>query len=258
MICYDADAEGIRASDRRRDSKLDNDDMISVVLDTFHDHRNAYLFRTNPLGAQYDALITDEGNSTNVNWDEKWDVATQITPAGWIAEFAIPFKSLRVAEENGHVWGLELERVIRRKNEFAYWNGYRRGFKLENLSQAGHLEGIENIQTGLRLRVKPYALGGFTQSVRRASPGVDQFRSTVHDASDFGMEVLKYRITPSLTADLTWRTDFAQTEVDDQQVNLDRFPLFFPEKREFFQEGDRKSTRLNSSHIQKSRMPSSA
>ena len=93
VICYDADAEGIRATDRRRDSKLENDDMISVVLDTFHDHRNGYLFRTNPLGAQYDALITDEGNSTNVNWDEKWDVATQITPAGWIAEFAIPFKA---------------------------------------------------------------------------------------------------------------------------------------------------------------------
>lgn len=238
VICYDSGAEGIRASDRRRDSKLENDDMISVVLDTFHDHRNAYLFRTNPLGAQYDALITDEGNSINVNWDEKWDVAAQITPAGWIVEFAIPFKSLRVAEENGHVWGLELERVIRRKNEFAYWNGYRRGFKLENLSQAGHLEGIENIQTGLRLRVKPYLLGGFTQSVRpRPAAGADPLRSTVHDASDVGMEVLKYRITPSLTADLTWRTDFAQTEVDDQQLNLDRFPLFFPEKREFFQEG---------------------
>ncbi|OFW37377.1 MAG: hypothetical protein A3J28_04320 [Acidobacteria bacterium RIFCSPLOWO2_12_FULL_60_22] len=237
VICYDSNAQEIQATDRRRDSTLEHDDLISIVLDTFHDHRNGYLFRTNPLGAQYDALITDEGNSTNVNWDEKWDVAAQVTPVGWVVELAIPFKTLRVAEENGHVWGLELERVIRRKNEFAYWNGYRRGFKLENLSQAGHLQGIENIQTGLRLRVKPYALGGFTQSVRRTSPASNQFGSALHNASDVGMEVMKYRITPSLTADLTWNTDFAQTEVDDQQLNLDRFPLFFPEKREFFQEG---------------------
>ncbi|MGH9785475.1 MAG: carbohydrate binding family 9 domain-containing protein, partial [Terriglobia bacterium] len=122
VICYDSDAQGVRATDRRRDSDLDYDDVVSIVLDTFHDHRNAYLFRTNPLGAQYDALITDEGNSRNENWDEQWDVATQITPAGWIAEFAIPFKSLRVSEENGNGWGFDLERVIRRKNEFSYWN----------------------------------------------------------------------------------------------------------------------------------------
>ena len=237
VICYDSDAQGIRATDRRRDSDLNYDDVLSVVLDTFHDHRNAYLFRTNPLGAQYDALITDEGTSLNENWDEKWDVAAQITPAGWIVEFAIPFKSLRVAEENGTAWGFDLERVIRRKNEFSYWNNYRRGFNLEKLSQAGHLEGIADIQTGLRLRVKPYVLGGFTQSVRRIPPGSGPFDSSFRNASDVGLEVVKYRITPSLTADLTWNTDFAQTEVDDQQLNLDRFPQFFPEKREFFQEG---------------------
>jgi len=237
VICYDSDAQGIRATDRRRDSELLNDDVLSVVLDTFHDHRSGFLFRTNPLGAQYDALITDEGNSVNVTWDEQWDIVTQITPAGWIAEFAIPFKSLRVPEEAGGGWGLELERVIRRKNELTYWNGYRRGFKLESLSQAGHLSGIEDIQTGLRLRIKPYLLGGFTNAVRQNPPGSDQFRGTIQNASDYGIEVIKYRVTPSLTADLTWNTDFAQTEVDDQQVNRDRFPQFFPEKREFFQEG---------------------
>ena len=237
VICYESDSEGIRATDRCRDSELLNDDILSIVFDTFHDHRNGFLFRTNPLGAQYDALITDEGNSVNVTWDEQWDVVTQITPAGWIAEFAIPFKSLRVPEEAGGSWGLDLERVIRRKNELTYWNGYRRGFKLESLSQAGHLSGIEEIETGLRLRIKPYLLGGFTNAVRQNPPDTDQLRGTIQNASDVGIEVIKYRITPSLTADFTWNTDFAQTEVDDQQVNRGRFPQFFPEKREFFQEG---------------------
>ena len=237
VIAYDSDAEGILATDRRRDSELQNDDILSVVFDTFHDHRNGFLFRTNPLGAQYDALITDEGTSVNVTWDELWDVAVQITPAGWITEFAIPFKSLRVPEENGTGWGLELERVIRRKNEFAYWNGYRRGFTLESLSQAGHLSGIEEIETGLRLRIKPYLLGGFTHSVGPHPFETGQSVGNFQSASDAGIEVIKYRVTPSLTADFTWRTDFAQTEVDDQQVNRDRFPQFYPEKREFFQEG---------------------
>ena len=230
VICYDSSAAGILATERRRDDPFDNDDTIALVLDTFHDHRNAFLFRTNPLGTQHDALITDEGRTVNKEWDEKWDVAARSTPAGWIAEFAIPFKSLRVYEQNEAGWGLDLERVIRRKNEFSYWNSYRRGFKLESVSQAGHLVGLDNVVTGLRLRVKPYLLGGFSRFS-------DDSRSVTRNASDAGIEVLKYRITPSLTADMTWRTDFAQTEVDDQQVNLDRFPLFFPEKREFFQEG---------------------
>ena len=239
VICYDSNPQGILGNERRRDNDLINDDTISLVLDTFHDHRNSYLFRTNPLGTQYDALITDEGNDINVSWDERWDVVSRITAAGWTAEFAIPFKSLRVREEDGAHWGLDLERVIRRKNEFSYWNGYRRGFSLENVSQAGHLEGLEEIQTGLRLRVKPYVLGGFVND-RRLDPAAgsaNPFRSTTRNSSDIGLEVMKYLITPSLTADFTWNTDFAKTEVDDQQVNLDRFPLFFPEKREFFQEG---------------------
>jgi len=239
VVCYDSNVEGILASDRRRDSAMENDDKLSIVLDTFHDHRNAFLFRTNPLGAQYDALITDEGNNVNENWDEKWDVASQVTPVGWTAEFAIPFQSLRMNEEDGQDWGLDLERVIRRKNEFSYWNSFQRGFDLENISQGGHLEGLEDIETGLWLRVKPYLLGGFSHARRlnETAGSPDRFRSTFRNTSDIGLEVLKYRITPSLTADLTWNTDFAQTEVDNQRVSLDRFPLFFPEKREFFQEG---------------------
>ncbi|HWP84084.1 MAG TPA: DUF5916 domain-containing protein, partial [Terriglobia bacterium] len=246
VICYDSDAAGILARERRRDNPLDNDDIVSIMLDTFHDHRNSFLFRTNPLGTQYDALVTDEGRNTNANWDEKWEVATSRNAAGWIAEFAIPFKTLRVEEsESEQIWGLDIERVIRRKNEFAYWNNYRRGFNLENASQAGHLTGLEGVQAGLRWRVKPYLLGGFSQTTDRARSPLCHDRSeslstagpATCNGSDVGIEVIKYRLTPSLTMDLTANTDFAQTEVDDQQVNLDRFSLFFPEKREFFQEG---------------------
>ena len=231
VICYDTDPTGIRANDRQRDSTFQNDDTLTLVLDTFHDHRNAFMFRTNPLGAQYDALVTDEGRELNANWDEKWETAAKITEAGWVAEFAIPFKSLRINEDGkGQIWGLDLSREIRRKNEQTYWNNFHRGFELQNVSQGGHLQGLENIDSGMKLRVKPYVLGGLSRSS-------NDFNKDWKDTSDVGMEVMKYRITPSLTADLTWNTDFAQTEVDDQQVNLDIFPLFFPEKREFFLEG---------------------
>lgn len=247
VTAYDSNPQGIIASERRRDGNLDNDDNITVVLDTFHDHRNSYRFRTNPLGTQADALITDEGNNTNEDWDEKWEVASRTTEMGWTAEFAIPFKSLRVPEENGTPpWGLDIQRLIRRKNEDTFWTNYRRGFEIENVSQAGHLNGISEIETGLRLRIKPYILGGFSNTTeQRASidcrssdtPFESGRSGETCNNSNVGIEVMKYRITPSLTADLTYRTDFAQTEVDDQEVNLDRFPLFFPEKREFFQEG---------------------
>jgi hypothetical protein len=238
--CFDANPAGIIANERRRDGNLGGDDTVTVVLDTFHDHRNAFLFRTNPLGTQYDAQVTDEGRTVNLTWDERWEVSAQRDAAGWTAEFAVPFKSLRVQEsDNGMVWGIEVERVIQRKTESSYWNAYRRGFLLENTSQAGHLNGIENIETGLRLRVKPYLLAGFTQTVRRQPPLEfgERLRTVTKNASDVGIEVMKYRFTPSLTADLTWNTDFAQSDVDDVQVNLERFPQLFPEKREFFQEG---------------------
>ncbi len=231
ILCYDKENAGILASDRRRDSSLANDDMLSLVIDTFHDHRNAYLFRTNPLGTQYDALITDEGRSINENWDEKWDVAAKVIEGGWVAEFAIPFKSLRMKDGAGEQsWGLDVERVIRRKNEFSYWNSFSRSYKLESISQSGHLDGLEGIDSGMRYRIKPYSVAGFKRSS-------NDFRSNTDNASDVGMEVMKFRLTSGLTADLTWNTDFAQTEVDDQQVSLDRFPLFYPEKREFFLEG---------------------
>ncbi len=244
VIAYDSDPQSIMASERRRDADLTVDDTITVVIDTFHDHRNGYRFRTNPLGTQQDALITDEGRDLNEEWDEQWEAVSRVTDAGWTTEFAIPFKSLRVPIEEDGAWGIDIQRSIRRKNEDTFWTSYRRGFTIEQLSQVGHLAGITEIETGLKLRVKPYLLGGFSHtndrtdgSTCRESDGPLGTGSWTCNASDAGIEVIKYRITPSLTADFTYRTDFAQTEVDDQAINLDRFPLFFPEKREFFLEG---------------------
>jgi hypothetical protein len=227
--CDDSQPTEIIATERRRDQDLTKDDSVAVILDTFHDRRNAFLFRTNSLGTQFDALLTDEGLDINVSWDEKWEAEANRNEAGWTAELMIPFKSLRMGPQGE--WGLEMERLIRRKNEAAYWNTYNRDFKFEDVSQAGLLSGLEEASQGLRWRIKPYLLGGFEQFPN----SMDQ--TVTHNLSDIGLELLKFRPTPALTLDVTINTDFAQTEVDDLITNITRFPLFFPERREFFLEG---------------------
>ena len=229
--CDDSEPEAIIATERRRDEDLTKDDSVAILLDTFYDRRNAFLFRTNSLGAQYDALLTDEGLDINVSWDEKWESVAVRDENGWTVEIMIPFKSLRMGQEREMVWGLEMERLVRRKNEVAYWNTYDRNFKFEDVSQAGVLEGLEDISQGLRWRIKPFVLAGFEQTPDRMG-GTD-----TNDLSDIGLELLKYRPTAGLTLDITANTDFAQTEVDDLVTNITRFPLFFPERREFFLEG---------------------
>ena len=226
--CDDSQPTEIIATERRRDQDLTKDDSVAVILDTFLDHRNAFLFRTNSLGTQFDGLLTDEGLDINVSWDEKWEAEANRTEAGWTAELMIPFKSLRMGPQGE--WGLEIERLIRRKNEAAYWNTYSRDFKFEDVSQAGLLSGLEEASQGLRWRIKPYLLGGFEQFPN----SMDQ--TVTHNLSDIGLEVLKFRPTSALTLDVTVNTDFAQTEVDDLITNITRFPLFFPERREFFLE----------------------
>ena len=227
--CDDSQPSEIIATERRRDQDLTKDDSVAVILDTFHDHRNAFLFRTNSLGTQFDALLTEEGLDINVSWDEKWEAEANRNEEGWTAEMMIPFKSLRMGPQGE--WGLEIERLIRRKNEEAYWNNYSRGFKFEDVSQAGLLSGLEEASQGLRWRIKPYALGG----VEQFPNSTDQ--TVTHNLSAIGLELLKFRPTPALTLDVTVNTDFAQTEVDDLITNITRFPLFFPERREFFLEG---------------------
>jgi uncharacterized protein DUF5916/cellulose/xylan binding protein with CBM9 domain len=223
--CDDRTPAGIVARELRRDNPLAGDDRFEIVLDTFHDHRNGYYFVINPLGTQYDAEITNEGLDINVEWDERWWAATRITDAGWTAEIKIPLTSLRSAE-GADTWGVNFKRFIRRKNETAQWTAWDRDFKFVQVSQNGHLTGLPGLRTGLRLRIKPYVLGG----------GRDTSATPLRRLDDVGLEVVKFSLTPGLTAELTVNTDFAQTEVDEAVVNLTRFPLFFPEKREFFLE----------------------
>ncbi|MEK6687389.1 MAG: DUF5916 domain-containing protein, partial [Gemmatimonadota bacterium] len=202
-----------------------------ILFDPFHDHRNAVLFATNPNGAEFEALVTDEGRKINVDWRGIWSVAAQRTLDGWTAEFAIPFRTLRYPHGGNGVWGFNVVRMIRRKNEEAIWSGWSRndgGF--QRVSRAGHLTGLDELpRGGANVDVKPYLLTGHTREVD--DQGVEESAGRLELGGD-----LKWEVTPGMTLDLTANTDFAQVEADDQQVNLTRFSLFFPEKREFFLE----------------------
>ena len=229
VIAHDSDPSGIRATELRRDDQFDSDDIFEFVLDTFHDHRNGYLFRINPLGTLHDATIANEGQNTNRNWDEQWEATTQITDEGWVAEIAIPFKSLRFEASEELTWGINFHREIKRKNEDVYWTAYSRNLSFDELSQAGHLEGLSDIQ-GFTLRVKPFFTTGGSQVVRRGVTESTQL-------TDIGIEDAKFMITSQLVLDMTVNPDFGQADVDQAQVNLTRFSRFFAERREFFNEG---------------------
>ena len=221
------------ANEMRRDtSQLRENDTLWVAFDTFNDRRNGVAFYTNPLGAIGDFQITNEGNP-NGDWNPVWDVRTGRFEGGWTVEMEIPFKSLRYRPEAAPVWGVQMRRLVRRRNERTYLTPVpisigRRG--LFRVSDAAQLVGLELPAAGRALDVKPYAIGGST-TAGSAGGTLD----TTGNA-DGGLDV-KYGVTRNLTADLTLNTDFAQVEVDEQQVNLTRFNLFFPEKREFFLEG---------------------
>ena len=208
-----------------------SDDAVVIVLDPFHDHRNAVVFGTNPNGAEFDALITDEGREFNVDWRGVWEVGARRTPEGWSAEFAIPFRSLRFPEVSDEPWGFNVYRIIRRKNEEVLWSSWSRSNEgFTRVSRAGHIHGLTDLpRAGLNVELKPYVLG-------RAAGELDSFDRLDTDAEiEIGLDA-KYEVRPGLVLDATLNTDFAQVEVDDQQVNLTRFSLFFPEKRDFFLE----------------------
>ncbi len=227
----DAEPSAIRASELRRDNPLENDDTFAVVLDTYHDHRNAFLFKINARGTRFDGLIRNESRFINSDWDEQWVAAARITETGWTAELAIPFKTLRFSGGAEQVWGLNFERTIKRKNEFAYWAGWDRNFGFFNVSQAGHLTGLRDIRQAERLRIRPYVVAGGESLDAQPVP------VRTRAVKEIGLDDLKFAVTPNLTSDLAANPDFAQTEVDQQRVNLTRFTLFFPEKRQFFIEG---------------------
>ena len=248
VVCFVGDPATVIVSDARRDSSLVETDSFQIVLDTYRDLQNGFVFGTNPAGLEYDGQLTNEGEGSggiggglvvrsgsqqqrgsgggfNLNWDGVWQVATQVTDVGWTAEFAIPFRTLRYASGVTQTWGLNFQRNIRHRNEQSYWAPLPRQFNLNRLSLAGELRGLE-APPPRNLQLNPYVLG---KALRRDA---DSRATTL---GDMGGD-LKYSVTPSLTLDLTYNTDFAQVEVDDQQINLDRFNLFFPEKRPFFLE----------------------
>ena len=222
------------ANEMRRDtSQLRQNDNFGIVLDTFHDRRNGFKFYTNPLGARADQVITDEGNP-NSDWNPVWTVRTGRFEGGWTVEIAVPFKSIRYHSGRNQVWGLQIRRSIRRKNEWSFLTampaalgGSSADFRV---SLSADLVGLDLPPASKNIEVKPYAIAGVTAD-RTRLPAVSN-----EVTRDAGLDV-KYGITANLTADLTYNTDFAQVEVDEQQVNLTRFNLLFPEKREFFLEG---------------------
>ncbi len=212
----------------REDFTSRETDGVSMVIDSLHDRRSAYQFGTNPAGAKRESHITNNGQYNN-DWDSVWDVKVSVNDESWIAEFAIPFKTLRFSQSPTQEWGINLNRFVVRTNEQSFWSPIPVRYGMSRISQAGTLRGLEGIRQGRNLKVKPFAITGVTQIA-----GADGAIGTTTDY-DGGVD-LKYSLTPSLTLDATYRTDFAQVEVDQQQVNLTRFNLFFPEKRDFFLE----------------------
>ena len=240
VICYDKTPDQIVVSDSRRDGDLSDEDSFLFILDTYNDQQNGFLFGTNANGMEYDAQIDNEGEGnfsanrqqggvvggTNINWDASWEVKTETGDFGWSAEFAIPLRSIRFNSGTDKIWGINFQRNISKRSETAFWANLPLGFDIKRLSLAGKMTGIE-LKSPKNLKVIPYVL---SQAIRDNTS-----QKNISATADIGGDI-KYSLTPGLTLDLTYNTDFAQVEVDEQQVNLDRFNLFFPEKRPFFLE----------------------
>ena len=226
---FDSEPDQIKAYQKKRDSRLVTDDRFQWILDTYLDGRNAYYFAINPNGVMQDGLIvTGQGSRLSLDWDGIWRVWTHIQVEGWSAEIIIPFKTLNF-DPNSDKWGINFKRTIRRKNEDVVWSGYKRSEGLFRLQNAGVLTGLHGISQGMGLEGVPYL------AARRLKIRDDDGLKTNYEG-DFGFD-LNYNITPGLKASFTYNTDFAETEVDTRRINLTRFPLFFPEKRDFFLEG---------------------
>ncbi len=228
---YDHDPRRIRATELRRDADLSSDDNVQVLIDSFHDRRGAFVFGTNPNGAMWDAQLVGL-DDVNQDWNGVWDVAVARDSAGWTVEFRIPFTTLRFRPGDGLRFGFNVRRYIRRKNEQDFWLSWGRAQGLYQLLNEGELVDLGDLHRSRQFEVYPYLL------TRAVEPEHDSTGARVGDgfvAGKIGLD-LKAAITPTLTADLTANTDFAQVEVDSQVINLTRFPFFFPEKREFFLE----------------------
>ena len=226
VYCFDSGGEeALVINDVNRDFYQFDSDSFGVALDTFDDNRNGFLFNTNPEGAKFDSQVGGNGSMFNREWDTIWYVKSKITEAGWQTEIAIPFKSLRFGNSDVQAWGINFQRRIRRKNEDTFWALPPRPFSMARISLAGDLEGLQVSSGGPNLNLKPYV----------SAPIVRVEGDDVDFLPEAGLD-LKYGLTTQLTLDVSVNTDFAQVETDNQQINLTRFSLFFPEKREFFLE----------------------
>ena len=248
IIAFDRDPSKIIVSQARRDASLSETDSIVMVFDTFNDNQNAFVFGTNPLGIEYDGQVAREGQSSGVslggggaagtqrggisafnpNWDGDWSVKSQITDRGWETEMAIPLKTLRYQTGTDQTWGFNVLRNIRHKNEQVYLAPIPRGFDIYRVSLAAKMSGLD-LPARRDIKLIPYALGSVNKDFTRTTG------NKVDKKGDVGLD-FKWGIRPNLTFDATINTDFAQVEVDEEQVNLTRFDLFFPEKRPFFLE----------------------
>ena len=234
---FNSSPDNVVSTEMRRDSsRIMDEDNFQVILDTFRDSRSGYMFVTNPLGAKLEQQIFEEGggnargSSSNINkdWNGVWEAAARRTSDGWTAEIAIPMVTLRSPDVPVQAWGINFARNIRRKNEVVYWSPIPKPYSLMQVSLAGTITGMTDLNRGLDLRIKPYMTAGTRYD--RTGPA-----SSTNGLKDIGGDV-KYGLGHGLALDITVNTDFAQAEVDEQQVNLTRFQLFFPEKRDFFLE----------------------
>jgi hypothetical protein len=223
-MMHDKDPSQIVTTDTRRDAGLGDMDSFQIIFDTYRDQQNGFVFGTNASGVQYDGQVRDQGN-TSASWDGSWDVKTTVTDTGWSAEFRIPLRTLRYGPAP-QTWGVNFFRNIQRHRERAYWAPLARIYALGRLSSAGELRGL-TLKTPRNFKVLPYVVSSANRNFSARS-------DTTLDG-DFGFDA-KFGITPSLNLDATYNTDFAQVEVDTQQINLTRFNLRFPEKRPFFLE----------------------
>ncbi len=230
--CFDSEPDKIIANEMRRDYFVDNDDYVEMIFDTYHDKRNGFYFITNPYGSKRDAMLSDEGKSYNPNWDGIWECKAKITDEGWFLEIALPWKTLRFKEGDNQTWGMNFGRTIRRKNEKVFWSyiprtvGHGNVFKL---SYAGKLTGLKDLKMGGNTELIPYVLTSGQNDVNTGSKTETEY--------DAGFDA-RFSLTSNMTANVSYNTDFAQVESDDEVVNLTRFSLYYPEKREFFLEGD--------------------
>ncbi len=225
VICYDREPDKIINKELLWDSMLSGDDYITFILDTYNDKRTGYYFSVNPNGATYDGTFETGDTHANVNWDGIWDTHARITDTGWSCEIVMPFKTLKFPATDTQTWGFNFRRKIRRKNEWVLWKAWKRNEGIMMLSKTGTLTINREIDNGLQLDTKPYLLTGVNKEVNKDP----------ENTFKYGLD-LRYGLTSNTTIDITTKTDFAQIESDQDVINLTRYSLRYPEKREFFLE----------------------